>query len=247
VSTSTAKVGLATAAVAIGTQVAANPGVVDELGQDASAVSAELATVESEVASALGPQLPSPLSQYGQAAANPRLIERLAAWRDYVSRGGQFGNDITMRGGWVSRTQGAPWGTGYSSGFARWFQGLSQGNASISANRLAGRAFQEAVSTALGAPENTQVLSGGPITINTIPDALTQVALGEMKNYTSALLTYSPQIEAQINAAVSSGRTYVLIISPVTQVAQPLIDTIRSVNGMMLYFDPGTGAFTAAF
>jgi len=46
---------------------------------------------------------------------NPRLIQRLEAWRAYQANGGQL--DLKS---WVQRTQGALWGTGFNSGFGKW-------------------------------------------------------------------------------------------------------------------------------
>jgi hypothetical protein len=46
---------------------------------------------------------------------NPRLLERLDAWRAYQEAGGQY--DLQR---WVQSTQGAPWGTGFKSGYGAW-------------------------------------------------------------------------------------------------------------------------------
>jgi len=46
---------------------------------------------------------------------NPRLLERLDAWRAYQEAGGQYGLQR-----WVQSTQGASWGTGFKSGYRAW-------------------------------------------------------------------------------------------------------------------------------
>ena len=148
---------------------------------------------------------------------------------------------------WVRSTQGAPWGTGYSSGYGRWFERAASATgdaASVVANNRSGRAFQQLVSDALEVPENFALMEGAPINIETRPDLLVDVALGEVKNYERSVLSYSSQIEAQMNAAISSGKTYVLITSPFTEATQQLIEAVRSINGIMVTFDPVTGAFT---
>jgi hypothetical protein len=63
-------------------------------------------------------------------AVNPRLTARLAAWSEYR---GQLSFPE-----WVNRTQGAPWGTGFPSGYARWFESATSphGNSALS-QRLA--------------------------------------------------------------------------------------------------------------
>jgi hypothetical protein len=50
-------------------------------------------------------------------AINPRLTQRLEAWRAYQARGGA----MEMRE-WVQHTQGAPWGMGARSGYRSWSQ-----------------------------------------------------------------------------------------------------------------------------
>jgi hypothetical protein len=81
--------------------------------------------------------------------------------------------------------------------------------------------------------------------LNTSCSETAGLALGEVKNYASSLLGYSSQLQAQINAAISSGRTFVLITGMSTRASQPLIDAVQSVNGIMVRFDPTTGYFTA--
>ncbi|WP_447982563.1 LysM peptidoglycan-binding domain-containing protein [Achromobacter kerstersii] len=60
---------------------------------------------------------------------NPRLTQRLDAWRTYQERGGQF--DMSR---WVQQTQGAPWGTGFKSGYGDWISSVESvhGNSLLS-------------------------------------------------------------------------------------------------------------------
>lgn len=60
---------------------------------------------------------------------NPRLTQRLEAWRAYQARGGS----LDLRG-WVKQTQGVSWGTGARSGYADWITSLesTHGNSALS-------------------------------------------------------------------------------------------------------------------
>lgn len=60
---------------------------------------------------------------------NPRLQQRLDAWRDYQARGGQY--DMHR---WVQSTQGAPWATGFQSGYGKWINSVESvhGNSLLS-------------------------------------------------------------------------------------------------------------------
>lgn len=60
---------------------------------------------------------------------NPRLTQRLEAWRAYQARGGQY--DMQR---WVQSTQGATWGTGVSSGYGKWINSIESvhGNSILS-------------------------------------------------------------------------------------------------------------------
>lgn len=60
---------------------------------------------------------------------NPRLQQRLEAWRDYQARGGQY--DMQR---WVQSTQGAPWATGFQSGYGKWINSVESmhGNSLLS-------------------------------------------------------------------------------------------------------------------
>ncbi len=60
---------------------------------------------------------------------NPRLTQRLEAWRAYQSNGGQY--DLQR---WVQSTQGAPWGTGFKSGYGDWINSVESvhGNSMLS-------------------------------------------------------------------------------------------------------------------
>jgi hypothetical protein len=86
--------------------------------------------------SSLGPELERSLPSLSTStsvppqAVNPRLTARLAAWSEYR---GQLSFPE-----WVNRTQGAPWGTGFPSGYARWFESATSpnGNSALS-QRLA--------------------------------------------------------------------------------------------------------------
>ncbi|MGH8603928.1 MAG: hypothetical protein ACREXR_14510 [Gammaproteobacteria bacterium] len=64
------------------------------------------------------------------AGINPRLTQRLDAWRAYQANGGQLNLQ-----GWVQRTQGAPWGTGFKSGYGDWISSVDSvhGNSMLSA------------------------------------------------------------------------------------------------------------------
>jgi hypothetical protein len=53
------------------------------------------------------------------SGTNPRLQQRLEAWRDYQARGGQY--DLQ---GWVQSTQGAPWATGFQSSYGKWINSV---------------------------------------------------------------------------------------------------------------------------
>ena len=67
----------------------------------------------------------------GTSAVNPRLIQRLEAFRAYQARGGT--KDLS---GWVKATQGNPaYGTGVRSGYADWIRSVESvhGNSSLSA------------------------------------------------------------------------------------------------------------------
>ena len=60
---------------------------------------------------------------------NARLVARLDAWRTYTAGGGALDME-----GWVSRTQGAPWGTGFKSGYGAWIESIESvhGNSLLS-------------------------------------------------------------------------------------------------------------------
>jgi RHS repeat-associated protein len=114
----------------------------------------------------------------------------------------------------------------------------------ILANRQFGLAFQGAVGRSLGRTvDNNRLFWGGPININAKPDYVSEVALVEVKAHLRTVISYRTQIEAEINAAVASGRTYVLVTQMKARAAQPLIDAIRSANGIIVRFDPSTGAY----
>ncbi|WP_459569090.1 hypothetical protein, partial [Cupriavidus sp. 8B] len=74
---------------------------------------------------------------------NPRLIQRLDAWRSYQENGGQL--DLQ---GWVQRTQGAPWGTGFSSGYGAWARGVESvhGNSVMSGREASLYRLEDAAS-----------------------------------------------------------------------------------------------------
>ena len=78
-------------------------------------------------------------------------------------------------------------------------------------------------------------------------DILTDFVVGEVKAYQASVLDLTPQIEAQISIAISSGRTYALITLPETEATPELIDAIKSSSSLLVYFDPATGAFTPAW
>jgi hypothetical protein len=188
----------------------------------------------------LEPELPA--AEAGLSATppaiNPRLVDRLAAWQRYE---GPFGPRD-----WVKRTQGAPWGTGFSTGYGRLGR-LSRPVSQVQINNQFGRAFQQSVQGAVLQPENFTLLEGGPNGIWTRPDILTDFVVGEVKAYQTSVLELTPQIEAQISVATSSGRAYVLITLPETEVAPELIDAIKSSDSLLVHFDPATGAFTPAW
>jgi hypothetical protein len=54
-----------------------------------------------------------------ESAVNPRLLQRLEAWRTYKTGGGEM-----EMGEWVSHTQGAPWGTGFKSGYGDFLRSI---------------------------------------------------------------------------------------------------------------------------
>jgi len=85
-----------------------------------------------EATNALAPGIEGSLQPELQAslpATNPRLAERLAAWRQYQAAGGRLGLQD-----WVSRTQGAPWGTGFPSNYGDWARSVESvhGNSALS-------------------------------------------------------------------------------------------------------------------
>jgi len=64
-----------------------------------------------------------PAANFGANTAkvcNPRLLERLDAWHLYQMRGGTM-----QMSNWVRHTQGAPWGTGFKSGYGAWERGIA--------------------------------------------------------------------------------------------------------------------------
>ena len=113
--------------------------------------------------------------------------------------------------------------------------------AQVTLNQQSGRSFQALGSAAVDVGENFALLQGGPITIGTVPDVLTEVAVGEFKN--ALKLSYTSQIQAQLNAAIASGRTYVLVTGMQTHVSEPLIKALENTNSIWVRFDPKTGLF----
>jgi hypothetical protein len=72
----------------------------------------------------------SAVTEMGAASGiNPRLTQRLEAWRAYQARGGQY--DMQR---WVQSTQGQSWGTGFSSGYGKWINSVESvhGNSLLS-------------------------------------------------------------------------------------------------------------------
>ncbi len=64
-----------------------------------------------------------------RTTVNPRLTQRLAAWRAYKA-----GDGTKNMAQWVKSTQGAPWGSGFRSGYAAWSKSVNSlhGNAALS-------------------------------------------------------------------------------------------------------------------
>jgi hypothetical protein len=70
------------------------------------------------------------VSQSAEAAVNPRLVQRLQAWRSYRAGGGSM-----SMAQWVKSTQGnAAYGTGFRSGYASWIRSIesTHGNSALS-------------------------------------------------------------------------------------------------------------------
>jgi Restriction endonuclease fold toxin 7 len=114
----------------------------------------------------------------------------------------------------------------------------------LAVNAAKGRNFQKLVRAAIGAVgifQRSKVFKGGSIFRRTIPDALSDIALVEIKNV--AELGYTPQLGAQIYAAAASNRTYVLVINMETKVYKPLVETIEAFNGFIVRFNPETRTF----
>jgi hypothetical protein len=112
-------------------------------------------------------------------------------------------------------------------------QTVAAERSTVLANRSFGMNFQTAVGSSLGATRDNSVLfSGAPINILTRPDFLSEVALVEVKANLQTDISYTTQIQAEINAAVGSGRTFVLVTQMQARASQPLIDAIRGANGI---------------
>jgi RHS repeat-associated protein len=115
-------------------------------------------------------------------------------------------------------------------------------------NRQSGRKFQEAVTAALGAEENTAVISvtlpNGAV-VRTIPDLWARSAGGMVEIKDVLQLSLRPQLEAQIISASRAGEPYNLVVSMRTHtLSQPLRDAIRESGGKIYRFDPASGALT---
>ena len=111
-------------------------------------------------------------------------------------------------------------------------------------NAAKGRSFEKLVRAGIGATgafAKRFLFSGGSIARRTIPDAVSHVALVEIKNV--AELSYSSQIGRQIYAAASTGRTFVIVVNMDTKVSRPLRETIEAFNGILVKFNPETLAF----
>ena len=111
--------------------------------------------LEGELPALTNPELQAgePALSVSSPAISPRLVERLAAWKRYEPQG-QFGLPD-----WVRRTQGAPWGTGFPTGYGR-LGSLSRTLSQVQINNQFGRAVQQSVQVAVGQPENFTLLEG---------------------------------------------------------------------------------------
>jgi hypothetical protein len=75
-------------------------------------------------------QVPVRSLDTGSPIVNPRLTQRLQAWRDYRANGGT----TEKLKDWVRQTQGVDWGTGFDSNYAGWIRSIESvhGNSLLS-------------------------------------------------------------------------------------------------------------------
>jgi RHS repeat-associated protein len=128
------------------------------------------------------------------------------------------------------------------------------GAAKIAADARAGRAFEKVALKALGTEKFGEIVGRLPwlnkalnatVLRGTIPDAVSKVAVAEVKNTAVQSLTW--QLRRQIAYANAEKLTYVLITKMQTRPTAPLLKEIKEINGIIVKFDPLTGAFHAAF
>ena len=112
------------------------------------------------------------------------------------------------------------------------------------ANYQQGREFQDALTEATGLTENTssvtQTLPDGT-DVTTIPDFMGRPAGGVVEAKSNLYLADSDQLRAQRLYAQANGMPYTLVVTPYTQISQPLVDAITAIKGNTIYrFDPVT-------
>jgi hypothetical protein len=116
--------------------------------------------------------------------------------------------------------------------------------AQVVVNGTRGRAFERAAIAALGATKNTATLQGQSLagaTVSTIPDVVQVTAITEIKDVIS--LSYTKQLQAQVNIAVQRGIPYNLIVGMKATVSSPLQTAVRLTGGIIQRFNPTTRTF----
>jgi len=113
----------------------------------------------------------------------------------------------------------------------------------VVSNGIRGRAFEAAVINALGGATGSKTLISGTTlagdTIKSIPDMLDGKVLTEIKDVKN--LSYSKQLQAQLNYAGSNGLSYRLIINMSTKLTGPLENAVRAAGGTIQRFDVTSG------
>jgi hypothetical protein len=113
----------------------------------------------------------------------------------------------------------------------------------VTINRANGLAFEDAALSARGIASNSQAVAGRTLSgalRNTIPDSL-DGGVFEVKSGAYQALT--PQMQAQIDYAATTGQQYNLTVNIGTKVSAPLEKTIGNAGGVISRFDPASGSF----
>ncbi|NJK31195.1 MAG: hypothetical protein HC927_01590 [Deltaproteobacteria bacterium] len=117
----------------------------------------------------------------------------------------------------------------------------------IRINFSVGKAFEQAALSRLGLLKNTTKIEGltrsGHLG-RAIPDAITDAGIYEVKN--RLVVSYTRQLQIQVDYARMAGRPFHLIVSPRTQhVTRSLLDAVADTGGSVRALDPATGHFSA--